>query len=204
MNNNGFCQYGQCAVEELNLDSAIDDLSTTSRSSDSFSITKYPPSRLGYISRLVKKSYSLWFMFTSSCVLPSRRKNKKPFSSNLITGILILPTLCLMTVPAIASLASLRYIGFMKKLLISLFALASIACAQELTIDGHGGYLSIDEKDGLEQKSVFIHDTRRTYIGEMDEDGDFIALGGHGSAFGSRINKNCFIVLRTKPADDIE
>lgn len=204
MNNNGSDKYSQCAVEELNLDSLMTAPSTTSRSSDSFSITKYPASRLGYIPRLVKKSYSLWFMLISSCVLPSRRKNKKPFSSNFTTGILSLPTLCLMTASALASFANLRYIGFMKKLLILLIASASIAIADELTIDGHGGYLSVDEKDGLEQQSVFIHDTNRTYIGQMDEDGDFIALGGHGSAFGSRINKNCFIVLRTKPADDTE
>jgi hypothetical protein len=92
----------------------------------------------------------------------------------------------------------------MKKTLLILALCASAAVAQEITLDGHGGYLSVDEKEGLGQTSVFIHDTRRTYIGQMDEDGNFIALGGHGTAFGKKINDNCFIVLRTKPADDIE
>lgn len=64
----------------------------------------------------------------------------------------------------------------------------------ELIPDNHGGYLAIDQ-----DRSVFISNPRNTYIGEIDDDGDFIALGRRGgtSAFGTRVGRNAVIVLES-------
>jgi|Laugrefabdmm15dn_1035133.scaffolds.fasta_scaffold35104_1 hypothetical protein len=84
----------------------------------------------------------------------------------------------------------------MKYKLFLAIAIASLSpCAgEEIIPDNHGGYLSIDQ-----DRSVFISNPRNTYIGEIDDDGDFIALGRRGgtSAFGTRVGRNAVIVLES-------
>jgi hypothetical protein len=46
---------------------------------------------------------------------------------------------------------------------------------------------------------VYLIDRYNSYIGKMDDDGDFIALGRKGgtSAFGKRVGRNLVIVLES-------
>lgn len=81
------------------------------------------------------------------------------------------------------------------KLLLLIAAVSLSPCfGEELIPDNHGGYLAIDQ-----DRSVFISNPRNTYIGEIDDDGDFIALGRRGgtSAFGTRVGRNAVIVLES-------
>ena len=54
-------------------------------------------------------------------------------------------------------------------------------------------------------RSIFISNSRGTYLGSADEDGNFIALGGRrgGSAFG-RINQDGTVLILYSPVDDSE
>ena len=54
-------------------------------------------------------------------------------------------------------------------------------------------------------RSIFISNSRGTYLGSADEDGNFIALGGRrgGSAFG-RINEDGSVLILYSPGDDSE
>jgi len=93
----------------------------------------------------------------------------------------------------------------MRLALIFLLGIGSLSLAEDIIPDNFGGYLSVDEKEGLEERSVFISSPKHSYIGEMDEDGDFVALGRRGgeTCFGKRVGRNAVIVLRT-PVDENE
>jgi hypothetical protein len=60
------------------------------------------------------------------------------------------------------------------------------------------GYLSEDSN-----RSIFISNNRGTYLGSADEDGQFIALGNGGSAFG-RINQDGSVLILYSPVGDSE
>ena len=166
---------------------------------------KYPPSKSGQMPLEVKKSYSFWLRLMAHCSSESMKKNMNEFSAYLITGIRRVITPLLMTQLFFARSASFRYIESMRLALIFLLGIGSLSFAQEIIPDNFGGYLSVDKEDGLEERSVFISSPRHSYIGEMDEDGDFVALGRRGgeTCFGKRVGRNAVIVLRT-PVDQTE
>jgi hypothetical protein len=60
------------------------------------------------------------------------------------------------------------------------------------------GYLSENSN-----RSIFISNNRGTYLGSADEDGQFIALGNGGSAFG-RINQEGSVLILYSPVGDSE
>ena len=166
---------------------------------------KYPPSKSGQMPLEVKKSYSLWLRLIAHCSSESMKKKMNEFSAYLMTGILRVTAPLRMTQLFFARSASLRYIESMRLALILLLSIGSLSFAQEIIPDNFGGYLSVDKEDGLEERSVFISNPRHSYIGEMDEDGDFVALGRRGgeTCFGKRVGRSAVIVLRT-PVDETE
>ena len=52
-------------------------------------------------------------------------------------------------------------------------------------------------------RSIFISNSRGLYLGSADEDGQFIALGQRGSAFG-RINEDGSVIILYSPVGDSE
>ena len=52
-------------------------------------------------------------------------------------------------------------------------------------------------------RSLYISTSRGLYLGSADEDGQFIALGQRGSAFG-RINEDGSVIILYSPVGDSE
>ena len=90
---------------------------------------------------------------------------------------------------------------------LSAFLLLSCAfCRSDDTLfDNFGSYVSIEHQEGLDTDSVLIVSQGNVYIGDVDENGNFNALGTHAgtSVWGYRAGPSQVFLLRTS-ADDEE
>ena len=84
------------------------------------------------------------------------------------------------------------------------FLLLSCAfCRSDDTLfDNFGSYVNIEHQEGLDTDSVLIVSKGNVYIGDVDENGNFSALGTQAgtSVWGSQTGQSQVILLRT-PVD---
>ena len=81
----------------------------------------------------------------------------------------------------------------------------TLARADDTLFANFGSYVTIEHQEGLDTDRVFIVSRGDVYIGDIDENGYFNALGAKAgtSVWGSQTGKSQVILLRT-PADDGE
>jgi hypothetical protein len=93
----------------------------------------------------------------------------------------------------------------MRLALIFLLGICSASFADETLFDNGGNYVNIEHQEGLDTDRVLIVSRNNVYIGDVDQNGYFNALGARAgtSAWGSQTGKGQVIVLRT-PADENE
>lgn len=176
-----------------------------SRSNVNSETMKYPPSKSGQMPLDVKKSYSFTLRLMAHCSSESIKKKMNEFSAYLMTGIRMVIAPLLMTQLFFASSASLRYIESMRLALILLLSIGSVSFADETLFDNGGNYVNIEHQEGLDTDRVLIVSRNNVYIGDVDQNGYFNALGARAgtSAWGSQTGEGQVIVLRT-PADETE
>ena len=78
----------------------------------------------------------------------------------------------------------------------------SLVQADDTLFDNFGSYVSIEHQEGLDTDSVLIVSQGNVYIGDVDENGCFNALGTQAgtSVWGSQTGQSQVILLRT-PVD---
>ena len=87
--------------------------------------------------------------------------------------------------------------------LITLLLLSSLFCRGDDTLfDNFGSYVNIEHQEGLDTDRVLIVSQGNVYIGDVDENGSFNALGTQAgtSVWGSQTGQSQVILLRT-PVD---
>ena len=74
--------------------------------------------------------------------------------------------------------------------------------SEDTLFDNFGSYVSIEHQEGLDTDSVLIVSQGNVYIGDVDENGNFNALGTQAgtSVWGSQTGQSQVILLRT-PVD---
>jgi hypothetical protein len=88
--------------------------------------------------------------------------------------------------------------------LITLLLLSSLFCRGDDTLfDNFGSYVSIEHQEGLGTDRILIVSRDNVYIGNVDENGYFNALGARAgtSVWGSQTGQSQVILLRT-PVDE--
>lgn len=92
------------------------------------------------------------------------------------------------------------------KLSTSLTTILLLSCAfcrcDDTLFDNFGSYVNIEHQEGLDTDSVLIVSQGNVYIGDVDENGNFNALGTQAgtSVWGSQTGQSQVILLRT-PVD---
>jgi len=87
-----------------------------------------------------------------------------------------------------------------------LTALLLLSCAfcrsDDTLFDNFGSYVNIEHQEGLDTDRVLIVSQGNVYIGDVDENGNFNALGTQAgtSVWGSQTGQSQVILLRT-PVD---
>ena len=78
----------------------------------------------------------------------------------------------------------------------------SLVQADDTLFDNFGSYVNIEHQEGLDTDSVLIVSQGNVYIGDVDENGNFNALGTQAgtSVWGSQTGQSQVILLRT-PVD---
>ena len=78
----------------------------------------------------------------------------------------------------------------------------SLVQADDTLFDNFGSYVNIEHQEGLDTDSVFIVSQGNVYIGNVDENGYFNALGTQAgtSVWGSQTGQSQVILLRS-PVD---
>ena len=78
----------------------------------------------------------------------------------------------------------------------------SLVQADDTLFDNFGSYVNIEHQEGLDTDSVLIVSQGNVYIGDVDENGNFNALGTQAgtSVWGSQTGQSQIILLRT-PVD---
>jgi len=78
----------------------------------------------------------------------------------------------------------------------------SLVQADDTLFDNFGSYVNIEHQEGLDTDSVLIVSQGNVYIGDVDENGYFNALGTQAgtSVWGSKTGQSQVILLRT-PVD---
>ena len=87
--------------------------------------------------------------------------------------------------------------------LTALLLLSSAFCRSDDTLfDNFGSYVNIEHQEGLDTDRVLIVSKGNVYIGDVDENGSFYALGTQAgtSVWGSETGKSQVLLLRT-PVD---
>jgi hypothetical protein len=82
--------------------------------------------------------------------------------------------------------------------------LSSAFCRSDDTLfDNFGSYVNIEHQEGLDTNSVLIVSQGNVYIGDVDENGNFNALGTRAgtSVWGSQTGQSQVILFRT-PVDE--
>ena len=79
----------------------------------------------------------------------------------------------------------------------------SLVQADDTLFDNFGSYVNIEHQEGLDTDSVLIVSQGNVYIGDVDENGNFNALGTRAgtSVWGSQTGQSQVILLRT-PVDE--
>jgi hypothetical protein len=92
------------------------------------------------------------------------------------------------------------------KLSTCLTAFLLLSCAfcrsDDTLFDNFGSYVNIEHQEGLDTDRIFIVSRGNVYIGDVDENGNFNALGTQAgtSVWGSQTGQSQIILLRT-PVD---
>ena len=75
----------------------------------------------------------------------------------------------------------------------------SLVQADDTLFDNFGSYVNIEHQEGLDTDSVLIVSQGNVYIGDVDENGNFNALGTQAgtSVWGSQTGQSQVILLRT-------
>jgi hypothetical protein len=84
--------------------------------------------------------------------------------------------------------------------LTALLLLSSAFCRSDDTLfDNFGSYVNIEHQEGLDTDSVLIVSQGNVYLGDVDENGSFYALGTQAgtSVWGSQTGQSQVILLRT-------
>jgi len=78
----------------------------------------------------------------------------------------------------------------------------SLVQADDTLFDNFGSYVNIEHQEGLDTNRVLIVSQGNVYIGDVDENGNFNALGTQAgtSVWGSQTGQSQVILLRT-PVD---
>ena len=78
----------------------------------------------------------------------------------------------------------------------------SLVQADDTLFDNFGSYVNIEHQEGLDTDSALIVSQGNVYIGDVDENGNFNALGTQAgtSVWGSQTGQSQIILLRT-PVD---
>ena len=82
--------------------------------------------------------------------------------------------------------------------------LSSAFCRSDDTLfDNFGSYVNIEHQEGLDTNSALIVSQGNVYIGDVDENGNFNALGTRAgtSVWGSQTGQSQVILFRT-PVDE--
>jgi hypothetical protein len=79
----------------------------------------------------------------------------------------------------------------------------SLVQADDTLFANFGSYVNIEHQEGLDTDSILIVSQSNVYIGDVDENGSFYALGTQAgtSAWGSQTGQSQVILLRT-PVDE--
>jgi len=88
--------------------------------------------------------------------------------------------------------------------LTTLLLMSCAFCRSDDTLfDNFGSYVNIEHQEGLDTDSVLIVSQGNVYIGDVDENGNFNALGTQAgtSVWGSQTGQSQVILLRT-PVDE--
>jgi hypothetical protein len=88
--------------------------------------------------------------------------------------------------------------------LTALLLLSSAFCHSDDTLFANfGSYVNIEHQEGLDTDSILIVSQSNVYIGDVDENGSFYALGTQAgtSVWGSQTGQSQVILLRT-PVDE--
>ena len=94
------------------------------------------------------------------------------------------------------------------KLSICLTAFLLLSCAfcrsDDTLFDNFGSYVNIEHQEGLNTDSVLIVSQGNVYIGDVDENGNFNALGTRAgtSVWGSQTGQSQVILFRTPVVEE--
>ena len=89
--------------------------------------------------------------------------------------------------------------------LVAFLLLSSVFCRSDDTLfDNFGSYVNIEHQEGLDTDSVLIVSQGNVYIGDVDENGYFNALGTQAgtSVWGSQTGQSQVILFRTPVVEE--
>jgi len=89
--------------------------------------------------------------------------------------------------------------------LTALLLLSSAFCRSDDTLfDNFGSYVNIEHQEGLDTDSVLIVSQGNFYLGDVDENGSFYALGTQAgtSVWGSQTGQSQVILFRTPVVEE--
>jgi len=87
----------------------------------------------------------------------------------------------------------------------AIIAICPKVSADDSFFSNFGSYVNIEHQEGLDTDRILIVSRNNVFIGDVDSDGEFNALGARAgtSVWGSRTGDSQVIVMRT-PVDENE